>query len=281
LSEYDFDHTALLYVGVPFLIAMILSWVDRPKAQDSWRQGLFNNLVVAMIVMLGSSVVLFEGFLCVVMFMPIYLLVILVTFIYRYGCEYFERKRTHRTYMHVLPLLLLFSALEGTHPDLTAPRHEQVTVTQTVAANIDEVWAQLAKPPQFQVERSWFLSMFPMPYKVEYDGLQAGDVHRIHFRYHRWFFTNTHTGTMTLKINSVSRNHLQASFIDDDSYLATYVGLEGSHITLEPIDEFTTQISLTIDYQRKLDPAWYFTPLQQFGLTEFGRFVITQLATPK
>ena len=76
LMEYNFDRSALLYVGIPFLIAITLLFIERPKSPDNWKRRYVNIIILSLIIMLASSVILFEGFLCVVMFMPIYFFIV-------------------------------------------------------------------------------------------------------------------------------------------------------------------------------------------------------------
>ena len=80
LMEYNFDRSALLYVGIPFLIAITLLFIERPEPPHNWKRRYVNIIILSLVIMLGSSIILFEGFVCVLMFMPIYFFIILLMF---------------------------------------------------------------------------------------------------------------------------------------------------------------------------------------------------------
>lgn len=80
LNDYNFHTSALLYVGFPFLIGIVLLLFTGRCRRENWKVRYWNHTRAALIVMLVSSVVLFEGFLCVLMFMPIYFGVIFLCF---------------------------------------------------------------------------------------------------------------------------------------------------------------------------------------------------------
>ena len=280
LMHYRFDKSALLYVGIPFLIALALMWVDRPKVDISWKRKFGNLVLVSLVVMLGSSVILFEGFLCVVMFMPIYFGVILLVFLIKYLAEYIRNRRSRQLFSHVLPLILVFSAFEGTHPQLSFDRQNQVILSQVVHASISEIRQQLVRPIHLQKDRDWFLEFFPMPYKVDASSLEEGDYHQLDFRYHRWFVTNTHTGNMLLKIEQSDDSIIKLRFVEDTSYIANYLKLQSSELQLVPIDGENTQVTLVVDYIRLLDPAWYFEPLQHYGISKSMEFFLAEVVTP-
>lgn len=277
LMGYQFHNSALLYVGIPFAIAMLLILVRSPSEAVSWKKAYLNKLIDAFIIMLGSSVVLFEGFVCVVMFMPIYLFVILVTFT---ADAYARRKKqTGRNSLnvHILPALLVLSSFEGVGSQVSLQRYEQVSATQVVQAGIKDIKHNLQQPIDLQISRPWFLQLFPMPYAIDAGSLSAGDVHEIHFRYHRWFVTNTHEGTMLLEITEVSDRRIRTTFLEDTSYFSNYLALKGTEILLEELDDRHTRVTLRIDFERKLDPYWYFSPVERYGVGKTAEFLITEV----
>ncbi|MCF6194068.1 MAG: hypothetical protein L3J46_07025, partial [Kangiellaceae bacterium] len=140
--------------------------------------------------------------------------------------------------------------------------------------------AGLSSPIDLQKDRAWFLELFPMPYKIRGASLGEGDIHEIYFRYHRWFVTNTHEGSMKMKIERVEANQIQTRFIEDSSYIAKYLKLKSIELKLVPIAKDKTQIEFSISYDRLLDPAWYFEPLQSYGITQSIEFLLDEVVTP-
>lgn len=276
LIGYRFHETALLYVGIPFLIALVLILV-RPTGHVSWKRDYLIRMMDAFIIMLGSSVVLFEGFVCVVMFMPIYLTVVLLVFISDYFSRRAKAKGRSTLSIHVLPLFIALSAAEGMDPQLSLDRNEQVSVSHVVQASVADIKNNLLQPMDLQKSRPWFLHLFPMPYEIKAGSLNVGDVHQIHLRYYRWFITNVHEGHMLLEISAVEANRIKTTFVEDTSYFSNYLCLKGTEILLEEIDANNTRVTLRIDYERILDPYWYFSPVSRYGVGKAAEFLITEV----
>jgi len=268
----DLDGSALLYVGIPTAIAGLLILTDSKKPATSWKRRTLRVMKYSLIIMLASSAVLFEGFLCVVMFMPIYFGIILIISLVRMAYEH--SKSRNKMHFHILPLILVVAALEGTHPDLSFNRYNEVTSTKVVSLSADQVKQNLIKPVDLDQNRNWFLALFPMPYQFEADSLTEGEVHTIYYRYHRWFVTNTHEGYTKMRVAEVSDKRVRMDIIEDTSYTSNYINAHGTEISLTPIDGKTTEVKLTVKYERLLDPAWYFDPLQRYVSGLLGEYLI-------
>jgi len=281
LMEYNFDRSALLYVGIPFLIAITLLFIERPKPPHNWKRRYVNIIILSLVIMLGSSVILFEGFLCVVMFMPIYFFIVFLMFLLEAFSQYRKRKNQGKTYTHVLPLIIICCAFEGVIPELSFDREYEVVSEKIISANIDDIKQQLKQPMELNISRHWLLTLFPMPYDIEAGTLVAGDIHTINFRYHRWFVTNTHEGNMKLEISQVEDNYIRTRFVEDTSYISNYLKLYGTEIHLTPVDNNKTKVTLKIKYQRLLDPVWYFGPLQEYAIEKSAQFLLDEVITPK
>ncbi len=276
LIEYEFDTSALLYVGIPYVISLVIVLYRPVRTHEKWWHQYRDHSLTALSVFLASSIVLFEGFICVVFFLPIYFFVVSIAFVIRWIGE--SRKRGGGgTYAFVLPVLIVASSLEGTTESLTVPRDSHVVVTRTAHLSAEQVMANIARPFDLQKDRHWILTLFPMPYEIEAGSLNPGDVHYVRTRYHRWFVTNTHEGQLHLQIVDVQPNRVRTQFLHDTTFFSSYLTLQGTEITLTELGQAQTEVSLRIDYRRKLDPAWYFHPLQQFGVARMAEFLIDEL----
>lgn len=265
--------SALLYVGIPFLISMILLVFTDKNEKPTWKQKFKNHLRDAFIIMMASSVILFEGFVCVLMFIPIYLSIILIVFI----VVAINKKYKSRIGVHALPIVIVVLSLEGTHPDLSFNRYNEVSSTSTVNRSIAGIKANLIRPVNLEDERVWFLDIFPMPYEVDNHSLIEGATHTILYRYHRWFVANTHEGETILKIVEVDDAFIRTEFIKDTSYISHYMKLHGTEIQMKALSEQSTQVTLTIKYDRLLDPAWYFGPLQKYAIEKTASYLISKM----
>jgi len=276
LMESRFDTSALLYVGIPYVISLIIVLYRPVKSTEKWWHEFRDHSLTALSIFLASSIVLFEGFVCVIFFLPIYFLVVSIAFVIRWIAVTGERRNGNK-YAFAFPVLILAISLEGTTETLTVPRDSSVVVTRTTGLSAEQVMQNIARPFDLQRDRHWMLALFPMPYEIEAGSLNPGDIHYVRTRYHRWFVTNTHEGELHLQIVDVQPNKVRTKFLHDTTFFSSYLTPVGTEITLTEISPSETQISLQIDYNRKLDPAWYFHPLQQYGVTRMAEFLIDEV----
>jgi len=273
LLRSNIPGSALLYVGIPFLISLVLIKFTNKVESPTWKQKFSNHIRDAFIVMMASSVILFEGFVCILMFMPIYFSIVLLVFI----VSAINHKYKRNVNMHILPVLVVAMSLEGTHPNLSFNRYNEVSSTKIVNASVVEIKSNLIKPVNLEDDRSWFLDLFPMPYQLDNKDLNANSIHTIRYRYHRWFVTNIHEGETLLKIAEVGDNFIRTEFVKDTSYISHYMKLHGTEIKLNPIDANNTEVTLTIKYDRLLDPVWYFGPLQKYAIEKTASYMISKM----
>lgn len=278
----EFGHSALLYVGIPFLIALTLIALIEPVGESKLSLGRYYGQFAlwSLVVMLCTSIVLYEGFVCVLMFMPIYFgILFLIAMIHMLG-EFISKRGKNKHYVQIIPALIVLSAFEGVIPEFEFNRDYSVTREIIVSASQESILAELTKPMELDVDRHWLLEIFPMPANIDAGTLSAGGIHKIDYVYHRWFVTNTHAGSMHLEISELNENFIRTTFIEDSSYIKNYLKLEGTEIHFEQLDDYKTKVSLTIHYQRFLDPAWYFGPLQSYAIGEVAELLLAELFVP-
>lgn len=282
LMSYQFSHSALLYVGVPFFIALaLIGSIKKPKTKLGLI-GFYGYISLwSLVIMLATSVILFEGFVCVLMFMPIYFGILLLISIFHVIAESLGKRGKNKHYVQIFPALILLSALEGVVPNFEFERDYSITREVIIQASSEEIRTQLVKPMQLNIERNWLLELFPMPVNIDAESLSKGDVHNIDYVYHRWFVINTHAGSMQLQLNEVEDQYIRTSFLEDTSYIKNYLKLEGTEVHFHPVNNQSTKVSLTIHYERFLDPAWYFGPLQSYAVGEVAELLLNELFTPK
>lgn len=281
LNAYHFERSALLYVGIPFLVAIALLYIVEKPAKASLARYYGYLVVWSLIVMLGTSIILFEGFVCVLMFMPIYFGILLLMYLFHELVHYLDGKNKDTHYVQVLPVMIFLSAFEGVVPNLAFEREYSVTKDLVIAASVSDIQKQLIQPMELDVERNWLLSLFPMPTNIQAETLSAGDVHEIDFVYHRWFVTNTHKGQMKLELTDVESDYIRTTFLDDSSYIGNYLNLKGTEIHFQPTEQGHTKVSLTIHYHRFLDPAWYFGPIQEYAIGQTATLLLNELFVPQ
>src|SRR5688572_16373546 len=115
LMGIGLQHTSLVFVGLPALLAWTVAWGEPPKTAMG---SVMRTTTLALLV---SWIFLGEAFICVLMAAPIFYLVGWLVAVIK---ERLDGGRPTR----VAAILLVPLALEGTHPALSTSREREVVV---------------------------------------------------------------------------------------------------------------------------------------------------------
>lgn len=277
LLDSEFGTTTLVYIAVPFLISVALAFLTKQSEDRSWGMRYLNHLRISTIVFLATSAFLFEGFICIAMFMPIYYLFVSIGFAFAAMTDKSDGQNSNTLKAYSLPVLVLVLVSDGLIPVTATKRAGTATFVAESALTPAQLQANMAKPISFETERHWFLKLFPLPDKIAAGTLNEGDIHKLNFTYKRWFFTNTHKGEMHIKIAKVSDRHIRTEIIRNDSYLANYMHIDGTDIRFMPQANGRTRVALSVRYERKLDPAWYFGSMQHFAAEQSAKLFLSDI----
>ncbi len=283
LLDSDFAGSTLVYILIPFLISLAIAFFTDASERRTFSSRYFNHLRIAAIVFFATSVFLFEGFICVLMFMPIYVLFVTIGYFVAYATRDKSQDDkdgndlTNTFKVTAVPLMVLMLVSEGLFSATTVPRPATATLVADTSLSVAELQANMAQPISFESDRHWFLELFPMPDSIQAGSLARGDMHTLHFTYKRWLFTNTHQGEMHVRIDKVSADHIRTKITRNDSYLGNYMDIDGTDIRFTPKADGGTRVALTIRYDRLLDPAWYFGPMQQLAAEESARLFLSDI----
>jgi len=267
--------TSLFYIGTPFLISLAIYWsAPRTASAGIAKQTLGRHMLEATLVFLQVTLFMFEGFLCVLFSTPIYFTAVCFGYLTCHTISGAIHRKRNRVKAYTLPLVAVILSLEGVSAATTLDRENRATYTTTVNASIGELKANMARPISFDKSRPWFVSLFPSPVSVKAGSLNVGDMHRIGFAYRKWFFTNVHEGEMWLRISSIGEDYVETTIVDNSSYLASYMSIDGTRVQFTELGSGQTEIALTVFYRRKLDPVWYFGPLQRLAMNESAQYLV-------
>ena len=267
--------SALLYVATPYALALVIAWIRPYNPNTKWQHKYLSLITNTLVVFLASSLILMEGFICVLLFMPILLLVMILAFLTEYLLHRGSTRSRH--FGFALPVIIFVSALEGSHASLSLPRDESVTVSRLTVLSPSQLRHHVAMPIDLNRSRHWFLHLFPMPYEIQSDDFLVGADHVAKTRYHRWFFGNTHEGEIRLEITELSMQRIGTRVVSDTSYFSNYLMLYGTEIEFRPRSNTTTEVEVTVHYRRDLDPAWYFAPMQRFAIRQMAELIIREV----
>ncbi|MEP3050543.1 MAG: hypothetical protein ABJP48_11180 [Erythrobacter sp.] len=283
LLDSQFGTSTLVYILIPFAVSIAIAFATKRSEKRSFFSRYLNHMRLATIVFLASSVLLFEGFICVLMFMPIYYLFVSIGYYLFWlmrdksqdGSDQDDLKNTFQA--TAIPVLILMLMSEGLFSATTVPRPGTATYVADSQLSVEELQHNIAQPIAFDSERHWFLKLFPMPDAIAAGTLNQGDTHTLNFTYKRWLFTNTHSGEMHVKIAKVSDDHIRTEITRNDSYLDSYMRIDGTDIRFTPLAGGGTRVALSVRYDRRLDPAWYFGPMQQLAAKQSARLFLSDI----
>jgi len=262
---HNLEQTAMLFIGLPAVLAIILAL--SPPAQNATGM-IMKGMAIALLM---SGPILGEGFICVLMAAPLFLLVGLIVGLV------IERRRRPPFLRALILLPLLLSSLEGATPALTLPTREAVTATREVHATPYEVERALAAAPRFDRTLPPFLRLkFPLPQAASGAGLQPGALRVIRFG-----GGEGKPGELTMRVTERAADAVTFQAVSDRSHIAHWLTWRQARVTWRPLGPNRTEVRWTLLYDRELDPAWYFGPWERYATRLAAGYLIDNLATPR
>ncbi len=257
------EQTALMFIGLPTALALLLAALPGAKSAT----GMIMKGITLFLLLLG--ILFIEGFICILMAAPFfYSIGALIGIIVDKARA--KREWNSRFRMVVLPALALMS-MEGVTGFLSFPRQETVILRRETHLTPAEARAHLARGPEFDpAALPGFLKLgFPQPQSITGGGLETGDQWRIHFA-----GGEGKPGDLLAEVTESGPNHIIVTQVSNTSHIAHWLDWQDADWKLEPTTN-GTRIVLTIRYRRLLDPAWYFKPIERYGVKTAGEYFLT------
>ena len=272
LATAGYRHTAAVFIGIPTLLALLVARSAPPTT------GMGVMMRAITLALLLSSIVFAEGMVCILLAAPIlYLVGFLVVQMIR-AIRDGIRGRRQRTFM-MLGLIILPTGFEGTIPGVEWNREETVTVSRVVGGTPPEVGAALAARPGFAPALPPFLRLgFPIPVATSGSGLAVGDARTIVVAHRHG--GHVERGTLSFRVAERDSQFVRFAPSSDDSYVTHWLTWRSSEVRWRAVSPRTTRVEWTLRYRRRLDPAWYFAPLERYGVGVAAGYLIESLATP-
>jgi len=278
LQKNGFVHSALLYIGTPIVLSLIsYSFGAYDKKPKNLFQASLDTMLVATFLIFSSSIILQEGWICILILLPIFYLSWSVAFVVRWLYYRKHLNKKLKAFSFALPVLALLASLEGVFPQTTFERYQIVQHSSVTDQSVDELKANLTKQLEFSGDRHWFLKLFPLPDAVHAGTLEEGDVHKLDFTYWRWFFTHEHRGSLYVKLKEVNDDHIITEITKNTSFYARYLDIKNTRIDFDVLQNGNTKVTLHIGYERKLDPYWYFGPMQRFAVSKAAEVIVNDI----
>ncbi|MCX4468788.1 hypothetical protein OOK41_00400 [Micromonospora sp. NBC_01655] len=246
--------SALLFVALPVILAAAL-------ALSPGRTTHGRVFVVTTIALLLAAVALHEGAVCVILAAPL-------VYAVAHGTTALIRalQDASRAYSALAVPLLLLPGLEGSGVGPRLDPEQSVEVVRVVALPVDRVTERLAAGPRPVPVRSVPLRLLgaPTPTEVSGDGLAVGD---------RWMFgyhgsAHGPGGHLLAEVETAQPQQVTFRFVEDTSITARWFTWRHADLRWRAVDAGHTEVRISVDYRRGLDPSWYFGPVQHVLLGE-------------
>lgn len=230
--------SALLFVGIPCLLAFGVSLVNG--------KGGWGSVVQAItIVLLLASALLHEGALCVLLASPLVYGVA--------GLIYGASRMASRGRYALVPVVVLL-AWEGAVPGARVSPDQAASASSIVAGECAGFVEALERGPRIDPARDrgrlLQLAQYPTPVAADGAGLGVGDSWRLRMP----------AGAITTEVVAARTDRIDFAVTQDTARTTRWVGLRGGTLAWSQTER-GCEATLTVDYQRRLDPSWWFGPV--------------------
>jgi hypothetical protein len=265
LTYRHLEHSAAMFVGIPAVLAIILALA--PKAETA-TGGILKGITLGLLI---PAPLLGEGYVCILFAAPLFYIVGIAV-----GLAV-DRGRNRNATLSCVAIILLPMCLEGVVPELTVNRAQTVTVTRVVNASTDAVEASLALSPRIDTVLPAHLRIgFPRPLEVHGDGLSIGATRTIHFS----GAEGDPPGDLVMRVAEQRPGYVRFETISDGSKLTQWVRWDSSEVSWTRVDATHTEVTWKINFERQVDPAWYFVLWERAAVHEGAKYLIAANATP-
>jgi hypothetical protein len=267
LEHEHLGHTAAMFVGLPAVLAILLAASPRAKSATG---GILKGITLAMLIV---APLLGEGVVCILMASPLFYLVGIIV-----GAIADWQRRRRSVTLSCCALALLPMSLEGVVPALTFGRMQTVSVTRVVDGTPAQVEAALARSPRLDTPIVGFFPRvgFPQPLQAHGDGLEVGAPRVIHFA----GAEGVPPGDLVMRVGEYRPGFVRFDAVSDVTKLGYWLHWDDSEVTWRAVDAMHTEVTWQIQFERKLDPAWYFGPWERLAVHDAANYLIEANATP-
>jgi len=262
------EQTALMFIGLPTVLAIMLA--ATPSAQSITGR-IFKGMTMFFLMF---GILLIEGVICILMAAPLFYMVGLIIGVIADSVR-LSRSRTLRCSVGIV---LVFMSIEGITGGLSFEREETVEVSRVYDKPRSEILADLGRGPDFDLgELPGFLKLgFPKPMEISGSGINPGSQWEIYFA-----GGEGNPGHLKVKVTSASANHVEFTCLSDESHIAHWLSWHTVRWELVEQGPNKTEVKMVIRYRRDLDPAWYFKPIERYGVNKAGGYFMEQMFEEK
>jgi hypothetical protein len=257
-----------MFIGIPTVLAILLALTPKAKTVTG---GIIKGITLALLVI---APLLGEGYLCILFAAPLFYLVGLLIGI---PVDMMRKKHRGGQTLSCIVLLLLPMSLEGVLPQFAFDRRQVVEAVRVVNAPAAEVEDALAKSPSIERRLPAFLRIgFPHPLEASGSGLAIGVERSILFS----GAEGDPPGYLVMRIAEHRPGYLRFERMTDVSKLTQWIRWDDSEVSWIVVDAQHTRVTCRVHFERQLDPAWYFAPLERAAVRNAAEYLIDANAMP-
>lgn len=266
LRASDLNSSALLFIGIPAILALIVALSPPAKTTVGM---VFRTITIALLL---TGILFIEGTICIILAAPIFYLVgLLVALVIDWARREWNRRKNVALFLAPL----LFLSMEGVTPTISFDREESVTAFRVLEGSAEQVRFALEQRPRFDKELPPFLRMgFPRPDQTSGEGLAVGDRRLITFPMKKG------TGVLQFAVAESEPQRVRFAVVRDTTVYRQWLEMKEAVVEWRAVGIGRTQVSWTLRFDRRLDPIWYFSPLERYGTRLAAGYLIDTLATP-
>ncbi|MEO1857790.1 MAG: hypothetical protein ABGY95_10585 [Rubritalea sp.] len=255
------EQTALMFIGLPTILAIALAMTPTAKSTTG---RICKGMTMAFLMF---GILAIEGFICILMAAPLFYLIGAII------GKVIDSKRSKNVYCSVVVVLGIMS-IEGVNESLSFERAETITIQRDLEMSSDQVRQHLTQGPAFDLEQlPGFLQLgFPCPQNIKGNGIELGNTWTIHFA-----GGEGKPGDLVVQVTESTAERITLSCVSDQSHIAHWLSWKDITWNLDPTANDRTIVTMTINYNRDLDPAWYFKPIERYGVRKAGEYFCDQL----
>jgi hypothetical protein len=260
IHGYGHSHNGLMFVGLPAILALLL--ILSGPCRTTCGQ-VFKGVTLFLLLV---GILAWEGLICILMAAPIFYLIAFVIF----GICSLIRDRTRLRSIAIVPIAVL--AIEGTNSTLSFERNNRVEITRSYTTGELDVIAVVTQAPDFgQDLPAFFKAGFPVPLEAS----AAGDFERGNYVRHQVLFSGpeSYENELIVHAKRVDENVIEFDFAKDSTKIGSWMTWQKATLKWEAT-EVGVDVSFIIDFERNLDPYWYFTPIQKYAVRHAGAYLL-------
>jgi hypothetical protein len=259
--------TSLMFVGLPAVLAVVVAFAPPSKSATG------TIMKVLTLTLLLGGILLIEASVCLLMAAPL---------LYAIGVGVgaavdVSRRRGQQVRVSLLVPLIVLS-LQGTIPGTSGPRGIEASAERIVDVAADDIAAKLRCPERFDRTLPAFfrIGRFPRPLSCRYEkGRFVIDFEQGEPMHHKLAHSE-HPGRpqLVLKITESGPRRIRFGLVSDNTMLSHWARFRSSTLEWDALDADTTRVRWTIRVERKLDPVWYFAPMQHYAAGRAAAYLI-------